>query len=424
MLESIDTLNTLLQAFIINYFPYYCLKKDNNTESNKSYIYKLILGTIITAFLVVSITYKVTNATLSIIIITLVNMIVIGFANRTSYKKAILAYFIVYCFIQIYVILFSSVTFPIFKNIISNLDIAIIVGIYIPAIIGELALFVYRKKIYYIYANLKKNKYFFQLGILFVISLDYIICISMVNHGWGGILLTNITIFTLIAFVITIVYYINNINSKNEDITRLNNKLLEKNGELKKIKHDYGSQISYINGLYIMEQYDRMGELLTKIIEGNSSVGVHVKSISCESSVISSIINSIDTQDVHIVIDEEIDLNSLAISEYDLHKILSNIIKNALTAIDDNGLIFIKTYKIFNSVYVSVKNNGPQIDPEIIDSIFDLGFTTKSNEKEENGYGLYIVKELVEENNGKIYVNSTDLYTEFKLVFKDIKDKS
>ena len=45
-----------------------------------------------------------------------------------------------------------------------------------------------------------------------------------------------------------------------------------------------------------------------------------------------------------------------------------------------------------------------------------MGFTTKNNTDKSHGYGLSIVKELIESYSGKIYVKSTDTATEFKII--------
>ena len=51
---------------------------------------------------------------------------------------------------------------------------------------------------------------------------------------------------------------------------------------------------------------------------------------------------------------------------------------------------------------------------------YDVGFTTKENNDMSHGYGLSIVKELVEKNNGKITVKSTEEKTSFKICFNMI----
>ncbi|NGT12625.1 ATP-binding protein, partial [Clostridium perfringens] len=66
-------------------------------------------------------------------------------------------------------------------------------------------------------------------------------------------------------------------------------------------------------------------------------------------------------------------------------------------------------------------NNGPEIPDKILNKIFDSGFTTKENKESNNGFGLAIVKELVESYNGKIQVSSTDEFTEFTIYLPTIK---
>ena len=79
--------------------------------------------------------------------------------------------------------------------------------------------------------------------------------------------------------------------------------------------------------------------------------------------------------------------------------------------------------RVFNKIQEIIREELNKIDPSIIDKIFNTGFTTKSNKDESHGYGLHIVKEIVENNNGKIYVTSNEEYTEFKVVFSNKKAK-
>ncbi len=70
---------------------------------------------------------------------------------------------------------------------------------------------------------------------------------------------------------------------------------------------------------------------------------------------------------------------------------------------------------------LKIQNNGPEIPDKILNKIFDSGFTTKENKESNNGFGLAIVKELVESYNGKIQVSSTDEFTEFTIYLPTIK---
>lgn len=193
----------------------------------------------------------------------------------------------------------------------------------------------------------------------------------------------------------------------------LNYSLNEKIDELRKIKHDYGSQISYINGLHIMKEYDRLNGVLKRIINNHKSVETNVKKISNSSSIIGIIIKSIDFKDINVISEENADLSKTNISEYDLHRIISNIVKNAITAMEGKGLIVVSTAEVLNKIYISIKNDWPKIDDNIISSIFKKGFTTKNTS--ENGLGLFIVKELVEIKGGDILVKSNNEFTEFAI---------
>jgi sensor histidine kinase regulating citrate/malate metabolism len=66
--------------------------------------------------------------------------------------------------------------------------------------------------------------------------------------------------------------------------------------------------------------------------------------------------------------------------------------------------IYFSIFDESNRVFVTVKDTGPGIPDEIKDRVFEKGFTTKKDE--DGGYGLYLVKSLVESYNGEIYFDS------------------
>ena len=418
----IDLLNTVIQVSIMTYLPYYFLitNKDIDDKDGKKSLVISSISIFVTSVLA---THIFKNSNMTSTSITIMSLIIMCITYMNVYKKALVAYSIAYLLVQIVAILVTSIFWPIISNIIYDVELSRLLGIYIPAMILELLIIKSKDSVNVIYDNLTKSKA--SLGIVFIliISMDFIASISMMLNGWANIALTNVLILMIVIFIIGISVYMNSMDKKYEEINRLNNLLIAKNNELKKIKHDYGSQISYINGLYIMQQYDRLGEILKNIINGNTEVSSCVKYITNRGSIISSVVESLDLKDIHVVVDEEFDSNLINISEYELHKIVSNILSNAITALEGKGLIIIKTYKIFNSIYISIKNNGPKIDQDILENIFDTGFTTKTNEDGSHGYGLHIVKEIVENNNGKINVSSNEEYTDFKVIFFNQKIK-
>ncbi|MCH1961128.1 MULTISPECIES: sensor histidine kinase [Romboutsia] len=417
MLNIADITNSIIQSILISYFPYYCLKKEG-LISKKDGTIKFILTAIVIFANIIIVTKLIGGTSLSIIIMNILNMVIIACSYFNHYSKAITSYFIIYIIMQMSVIIAGNIHWSYTQDLLNNPELSTILTMYLPMYTIEILILVFKNKIYSIYNIFSRYKYCFEVGVFFVLSFDYILSLSLIIHGNDSVVFKNLIIISCIVFLISLFMYVLSINKKINEIEKLNIALSNKNNELKKIKHDYGSQISYINGLYIMEQYERLGDLLKHIINGNNQVSGNIKIISNENSIITCIVNSFDFKDINIIVEEESDIQNLNISEYDLQKILSNIISNSITALGNNGLIIIKTYKIFNNIYISIKNDGPKIEDKIIDKIFDEGFTTKTDKnKKENGFGLAIVKELVEKNKGKIYVDSNVDYTEFKILF-------
>ena len=131
--------------------------------------------------------------------------------------------------------------------------------------------------------------------------------------------------------------------------------------------------------------------------------------------MITMIINGINHKGINIMVDEQALLEDANMSEMEIQRVISNILKNSITAMNEKGLITIRTYYNINSVVIKIQNNGPKIEKKIIDKIFDVGFTTKNDKNKDHGFGLAIVKELVEKQGGKVTVSSNDSITEFTI---------
>jgi len=89
-----------------------------------------------------------------------------------------------------------------------------------------------------------------------------------------------------------------------------------------------------------------------------------------------------------------------------LQQILFNIIRNAGQAIGEKGEISITAKTINgNKLKIDIKDTGPGIPQDKLDEIFNPFYTTKDPGKG-TGLGLFIVRQLVERNGGRISVQS------------------
>lgn len=99
--------------------------------------------------------------------------------------------------------------------------------------------------------------------------------------------------------------------------------------------------------------------------------------------------------------------------------LLDNAIKHSFT---ENGEIYVGLKKEKNNISLEVKNKGKEIPKEKQEKIFERFYRVdESRNRDENRYGLglAIAKNIVENHNGKISVNSSNEYTTFKIIFKN-----
>ena len=122
----------------------------------------------------------------------------------------------------------------------------------------------------------------------------------------------------------------------------------------------------------------------------------------------------------------------------ELNQVWTNIIHNAIQAMNGNGTLTIETYLFPRSgeneeksatpdnspllsalsekkIAVRITDTGPGIPPEIQGRIFDLYFTTK-DQGQGSGLGLGIAQQIIERHHGEIRLNSRPGCTSFEVL--------
>ena len=87
-------------------------------------------------------------------------------------------------------------------------------------------------------------------------------------------------------------------------------------------------------------------------------------------------------------------------------EVLFNLIRNAGQAIGEKGKITVSGTESLGSVTIDVQDTGSGIPENKIKELFNPFFTTKEPGKG-TGLGLFIVRQVVEKNGGKIYLKRT-----------------
>jgi signal transduction histidine kinase len=97
------------------------------------------------------------------------------------------------------------------------------------------------------------------------------------------------------------------------------------------------------------------------------------------------------------------DLPTIEIDPDPVEQVVINLIKNSIEAMNGAGELEIATLSAASEVMLVIRDTGPGIPEQIREKIFQPFFTTK---KKGNGLGLAICKQIIDEHEGAIEVDS------------------
>lgn len=120
---------------------------------------------------------------------------------------------------------------------------------------------------------------------------------------------------------------------------------------------------------------------------------------------------------VKLITDFEQDLPDILGSSERLQQVFLNLIKNSMDALPKGGIITISTHSENEKLIVDFSDNGIGMSQETVSKIFQPLFTTKER-GQGTGLGLVIVKQILDEHNAQISVESqSGAGAKFSLVF-------
>jgi signal transduction histidine kinase len=88
-----------------------------------------------------------------------------------------------------------------------------------------------------------------------------------------------------------------------------------------------------------------------------------------------------------------------------VNQVIMNLVMNASHAMSGGGTLTVRTRPVESGVEIEVEDTGSGIAPEVLDRLFEPGFTTKGG-RVGMGLGLAICREIVDRHEGDISVKS------------------
>lgn len=233
-----------------------------------------------------------------------------------------------------------------------------------------------------------------------------------VNEPLVLVLFTLVTVCSAVVILMAIMidrFYLNNIHESLDNLDRLNNKLRTQ-------RHEYLNEMQVVYGLLEIGEYEDARDYLKPIYDDIASVGKALKtSKPAVNALLQAKMELAKSKDIKFFIEVSSDISGVKLEQWDLCKILANIIDNAITALEgwniqDKQVHVHITENVVNYIF-TIYNNGPVIPKDKLPHIFKNGYTSKKEEG--HGLGLGIVKSIVDSNKGTIDVESVTGKTSF-----------
>jgi signal transduction histidine kinase len=117
---------------------------------------------------------------------------------------------------------------------------------------------------------------------------------------------------------------------------------------------------------------------------------------------------------VTVVRDYGADVPHIQALAAELNQVWTNLVTNALDAMDGQGTLRVSTRLGRDSVIVEFADTGPGMSPETIKHAFDPFFTTKGV-GQGTGLGLDISRRIIERHRGDVSVESRPGETVFRV---------
>jgi signal transduction histidine kinase len=118
---------------------------------------------------------------------------------------------------------------------------------------------------------------------------------------------------------------------------------------------------------------------------------------------------------IEIVRDFDPQLPGIEASGSELNQVWTNLIDNAIDALDPEGRLTLRTRRHGERVLIEVGDNGPGIPEDLQPRIFDAFFTTKAV-GQGTGLGLDIAQRIVLRHHGEIRLDSRPGDTRFQVL--------
>lgn len=198
---------------------------------------------------------------------------------------------------------------------------------------------------------------------------------------------------------------------------------LEKlNSRLRSQRHDYINQLQVVYGLLEVGEYEEAHSYLKPIFNDMMKVSKALKTrLPAVNALLMAKMQTAEAEGIDMYVEVKSDLQNIGVEGWELCKVMSNLIDNAMAAVKSTGTeseekkVYIEINETPLLYSVRIANNGPVITEEEKKNIFKSGYTTKKEPG--HGEGLSIVTGILKEHGARMTVHSSEQETVFETEF-------
>ena len=226
-----------------------------------------------------------------------------------------------------------------------------------------------------------------------------------------------LTVLILVSCIVVFVAIFTRLRRQYDALLQSYRALEQLNSDLRAQRHDYLNHLQVVYGLMELEEYDELKGYLSPIYKEMMKTG---KALKTRNPAVNALLRAkmaeAESKGIDFYVEVKSDLQELTVEPWELCKVLSNLMDNAMTALEANQgekKLQVDIAEDREQYHFTISNNGPVIPLELQESIFREGFTTKK----ENGHGmgLYIVSQVLKAYKGHVELSSTEEETSFNI---------
>ncbi|MGL5055666.1 MAG: ATP-binding protein [Fusobacteriaceae bacterium] len=226
-----------------------------------------------------------------------------------------------------------------------------------------------------------------------------------------------------LGVIITFYKHIEIINLAKE-LTSINNVITG----FRENHHEFKNQLQVISGLVQLEKYDLVQEYMKSLENSNMKILTEIANIN-DYYILGILIgkfSAIKEKGINFTIDQDSILlkEHATITSLDIITIVSNLLENAIEALEKSGVedkkIELLLLEDKDSIQITVFDNGLKVDSNIKSKMFERYVSSKGKNR---GIGLSLVKSKIELYNGQFILEEVDAGKYFTIILnKESKD--